>query len=185
MNITPIFPLPIGRVYNFITPKERLHLLKHIKSIPHFPNGAIEGDGSSTFDNPPNLLDRNIKDRLQLAVDEFTDMYGKIPTKIVNIWSNIQNAGSRLKEHVHPDSIISGALYINVDQSCKLYVHNPNPYIEFSTKSKDTPYNYDNVSIDVENGELILFPSWLRHGNLSVINEMDERIVVSFNSCPK
>ena len=61
MNITPLFPIPIGRVYNFITPKERLHLLKHIKSIPHFPNGAIEGDGSSTFDDPPNLLDRNIK----------------------------------------------------------------------------------------------------------------------------
>ena len=82
---------------------------------------------------------------------------------------------------MHPGSIISGALYLNVDESCKLYVHNPSPYIEFSNKSENTFYNHDNVSLDVSNDELILFPSWLRHGNLSMINKLDGRVVVSFN----
>ena len=181
MNILPLFPTPIARFYNFITPKERFQLLKCINNLPSFPHQSIEGDAYSTHKNPPDFLDRKIKNRIQSAVDEFSEVYGNPPTKFGNIWFNIQNVGSRLKEHVHPGSIISGAFYLNVDVSCKLYVHNPNPYIEFSNKSENTFYNHDNVSLDVSNDELILFPSWLRHGNLSMINKLDGRVVVSFN----
>ena len=60
--------------------------------------------------------------------------------------------------------------------------HNPNPYIVFSDRDRLTPYNFEFQWIDVKNCELVLFPSWLKHGKYTEINEMDDRMVVSFNS---
>ena len=89
---------------------------------------------------------------------------------------------SKLNQHSHPGVNISGALYINVGEDDKIYFHNPNQYVYFTNKKNFTPYNYETSWISVNNCQLILFPSWLRHGNDNVINKMDERIVISFNS---
>ena len=185
MDIRSLFPTPIATFSNFINEKERLELFKIIKNTPHSSHGSIEGDGGSTHTSTlrqlSNFVDNNIKKRIQSAVDEYTEIYGIGSVKLHIIWSNIQNSGSRLEEHGHAGSIVSGALYINVGKDCKLCFHNPNPHIYFTEKSADTLYNYEYQWIKAENAKLVLFPSWLRHGKYSVVNEMDNRIVVSFN----
>tara|TARA_Y100001963_G_C6589688_1_gene357384 strand:- start:40 stop:612 length:573 start_codon:yes stop_codon:yes gene_type:complete len=190
MNIKPLFPTPIGFFPNFLTSKERLQLIRSIKNFSHGSHGALEGDGVSshqmyTDQRPPNILDRNIKKRIQIALDEYNNNCGNNLSQLDYTWSNIQNVGSKLREHVHPSSSVSGALYINVGEGSKLYFHNPNPYVFFTSYCQSTVYNYEHQWIPVENCELILFPSWLKHGKNDEINEIDERIVVSFNSKPK
>ena len=185
MNIVPIFPTPIAIKLDFITSKERLQLWDRIKKIDHISHKAIEGDGYSTHGKLSNFLDKNIKDRIQIALVEYNETSGNLPSKIGDIWSNIQNAGSKLNQHSHPTSEVSGALYINVAEDDKLYFHNPNPYVYFTPRKDLTPYNYEYHWIPVKNCQLVLFPSWLRHGNDNVINKMDGRIVVSFNSVNK
>ena len=185
MNILPLFPTPVAKVFNFITPKEQLKLLERIKKISHISHGAFSGKSASTHGGgttPSNFLSREIKSRLHDAANEFTEYYGSKYVEMQNVWSNIQHAGSRLREHTHPDSIISGVLYLNVDETCKLYFHNPNPYMSWVDKRKATFYNYGYHWIPVENCQLVLFPSWLKHGKYTEINEMDDRMVVSFNS---
>ena len=189
MNIRPLFPTPIACIPNCITSKERLQLIKSIKNINHSSHDAISGDGLSTHstlpvNKCPNILDRGIKKRIQAALDEYNTECGNRLSILDNIWSNIQNSGSKLLEHSHPESCISGALYINVGEESKLYFHNPNPYVYFTNRREWTPYNYEYKWIPVHNCELILFPSWLRHGggDDDYINQMDERIVVSFNA---
>ena len=186
MNVKPLFPTPVAYFYNFITEKERLKISESIRSnkTSHFPHLAIDGDGSSTHQGGggyPNIIDNNIKKRLQTAVDEYVKMYGLQSVYVNTIWSNIQNVGSRLIEHRHAGSIVSGALYINVGEECKLYFHNPNPYIYSSQYAERTDYNYEFQWLKVENGQLVLFPSWLKHGKYSEIIKMDGRMVVSFN----
>ena len=181
MNIKPLFPTPIAVTPNFISSKERLQLMKSIKSIPHTPHDCIIGEGLSTHGQSSSFLDRNIKKRIQNEVDNYNDITGFAPSDVDNIWSNIQNAGSRLAEHTHPHACISGSLYINVGEEGKLYFHNPNPYIVFSDRDRLTPYNFEFQWIDVKNCELVLFPSCLKHVKYTEINEMDDRIVVSFN----
>ena len=90
-------------------------------------------------------------------------------------------------EHTHPHACISGSLYINVGEERKLYFHNPNTYIVFTDRDLLTPYNFEFQWIDVHNCELVLFPSWLKHGKNDEDNVMDDRIVVSMNfgSIPK
>ncbi len=182
MNIAPIFPTPIAYFFDFISSKERLQLLDHIKNIPHKSHHCIDGDGSSTHLHQYNFLDEKIKNRIQNALDEYNETCGNVPSRLENAWSNIQNKGSTLLEHTHPDSNVSGALYINVSDSCKLYFHTPNPYVYFTNKKTLTPYNYENQWIGVKNCELVLFPSWLKHGNNRDVCLMDDRIIISFNS---
>ena len=181
MNITPLFPTPLGIVSNFISSKERIQLLKNIQSLSHSPHGTIMGNGASTHGYNMNFVNRDIKNRIQTAVNEYVGAYGCYAAPLRNIWSNIQNAGSGLKEHTHPQSTVSGALYINVDETCMLYFHNPNPYVIFSEYEERNPYNSEWFGVRVENRQLVLFPSWLKHGKNDEINQMDDRIVVSFN----
>ena len=182
MNIKPLFSVPIGYTHDFITEKERLELYKSIKSLTHIPHNAIKGNGNSTHGLDVNFLPKKIKNRVQDAVDEYTKEYGSPSVKITTIWSNIQNSGSTLDEHTHPRSIISGALYINVGDKSELCFHNPNPYIGFTLfKENRNHYNYEWYKIEVKNCQLVLFPSWLKHGKNDDINQIDDRMVVSFN----
>ena len=65
MNILPLFPTAIGKVYKFITEKERLELMASIEKISHTSHGAIKGDGVSTHGLEVDFLNQNIKNRLQ------------------------------------------------------------------------------------------------------------------------
>ncbi len=182
MNIVPLFPTPIGKVPDFISEKDRLFLVKKIKSIKHLSHSALRGDASSTHTNSSDFLERSIKKKIQSAVDEFASVYGTPPLRISQVWSNIQKPGSILKEHRHPHSVLSGALYVNVDkESSKIYFHNPNSFVTYEDFVEYNHYNFQWMSFQPENCLLVLFPSWLWHGSEDV-NKSDDRIVISFNT---
>ena len=180
-----LFPIPIGSFRDFITTEERLKLLDVIKGMEYSNHSALEGDSGSNHksqcQNPIDFVDDNIKQRIQSAVDSYTEESGHAPSKLHTLWSNIQQPGSALMEHCHPSSVLSGALYINVDDNSVLPVHNPNPYVKFEELYKSTIYNSRGIDLNVSNGQLFLFPAWLRHGN-STVNHMMNRVAISFNT---
>jgi uncharacterized protein (TIGR02466 family) len=104
---------------------------------------------------------------------------------IDNLWININGYKDFNQPHNHPNSIVSGAFYINVpENSGNIVFHNsafdlmyPLNYVSIDSFNQ---YNSSNWWIKPENNLLILFPSWLKHHvepNLS--NE--KRISISFN----
>ena len=185
MPINNLFPIPVASIPNFITTEERLKLLDVIKGMEFSNHSALEGDSGSNHksqcNNPIDFVDDNIKQRIQSAVDSYTEESGHFPSKLHVLWFNIQQPGSILKEHCHPSSLLAGALYINVDDTCVLPVHNPNPHVKFEEFYKSTIYNSYGIDLKVSNGQLLLFPAWLRHGN-STVNHMMNRVVISFNT---
>ena len=185
MIIDYLFPTPIASIRNFITTEERLKLLDVVMGMEYSNHSALDGNAGSNHKsqchNPIDFVDDNIKQRIQSAVDNYTEESGHAPSKLDILWSNIQQPGSALKEHCHPSSVLAGALYINVDDTCVLPVHNPNPYVKFEELYKSTNYNCYGTDLKVSNGELIIFPAWLRHGNGNV-NQMIDRVVISFNT---
>ena len=94
--------------------------------------------------------------------------------EITNSWCNVQGERSTLNFHRHPDSIISGIIFLQVDdKSSKLYFQNPNNiYVKCD----------DDICITPEPGLLLMWPSWLAHGSGDDTNMSTERIVVSFNT---
>ena len=101
---------------------------------------------------------------------------------ITQLWANRNPKGSKHHEHVHPNSIISGVFYLRQDPKL--------PPIQFSKSNQHAikldPKKYNNFNAETfllpcASGELILFPSSLRHS--VPINQSDEeRISLSFNT---
>ena len=183
-KINPLFSTPLFVFSDFITEEERVKIYHSIKEIDHLPHKAITGNAISTHGHKiVDFLDIEITDRIQSALDKCNDEYGGYGAKLNLIWSNIQMKGSVLTEHTHPDSLLSGALYINANDG--LFFHNPNPYVYFTSKNKSTIFNSEYARFPVKNCLLLIFPSWLKHGKNDLINEMDDRVVVSFNATSK
>lgn len=103
--------------------------------------------------------------------------------RLTNSWFNVQRPGSVLKHHVHPDSTVSAALCVSADEnSSALHFENPNPMLNYLAPDRRTEYGMEMVKFQLTPGDLIFFPSWIRHGSGSMPNLSETRIVISFNS---
>ena len=101
---------------------------------------------------------------------------------ITQLWGNRNPKGSKHHEHVHPNSIISGVFYLRQDPKL--------PPIQFSKSNqhgmkldpiKYNVYNSETFLLPCTAGELILFPSDLKH-SVPINMGDEERISLSFNT---
>ena len=103
--------------------------------------------------------------------------------RITSMWSIINKKGDFNVAHTHPNSFLSSAYYVKAPNNCgKFQVENPNQAKRYwypEVKSKNE-INKDFISLDVEEGDLLLFPGYLSH-KVSVNESDEDRIVISFN----
>lgn len=188
-----VFPVLIRKYDKFITESESNNIVSAINK-EHFKNhlGTLIGDATSSHNvtiDGKNILDcfHELKTKIFLEVQNYSELIGIDSNKLVfdNSWCNIQKKNSRLIFHIHPNSIISGALYIKMDEnSSHIAFKNPNPFSVyakyFNINDKISKYNIQYCHVKPNTGDLILFPSWLEHGSY-YDNLSEERIVLSFN----
>ena len=193
MHELELFPVLIAVVPNFLETYQLTDLVDYAKKIKMTQHSELVGDAVSSHN--PNSFDlnniakiescKNIILDLQAAVDFYAAKYGFFKSKISNSWLNIQKKHSALNYHTHPGSVVSGALYVKIDEkSSKLSFLNPNPYIKFTAKDgvNLSKYMYEFAFIAPNAGDLVLFPSWMSHGSGVEKNMSNERIVISFNT---
>lgn len=183
-SILNLFPVPVFTVDNFITDSERTNLLLEVKKQDHQKHSAFTKSSFSTHKPGVNFLkETNLLQRTTNLLNEFASSYGLNELHITTSWSNIQNCGSELIDHMHPNSKISGCIYLNVDEnSSKIYFHNPNPYVIFEDFTGESPYNHHYYWLQPKNNQLIMFPSWLKHGSNKEENKTKGRVSIAFNS---
>ena len=105
---------------------------------------------------------------------------------ITQSWLNKNPKGTSHHEHAHPNSLISGVWYPQVNEQTPP-IHFTKPY--YSSQIELAPKQYNNYNsstflMPIDPGSLILFPSYLRHSVPP--NQSDtERISISFNTWPK
>ena len=124
----------------------------------------------------------NAKTSIGVSQNQFLDFHKdleeriikEIPTRnqrMAESWVTIQKEDSKLKWHKHPNSVISGILYLKVDDdSSKLVFQNP------------TSMEGEVVEIQPSPGMLLMWPSFLMHGSGNTINKSKERIILGFNT---
>ena len=178
-----LFPTLIMK-FDLLDNMERDQIFQVLKTLDSEPHDAIT-NGLSSHSTQFNIIKYfNLEKRIQNKLDEYTSKIQIQPVSITNSWFNIQDIGGILKTHNHANSVLSIALYINVDNdSSYLYFDNPNPHVYANwLNTGGTEYNYQYYFFRPKNGEMYVFPSWLRHGSKYTANQTKDRTVISSNT---
>jgi len=123
-----------------------------------------------------NILEKNSNDFLNIF-EKNTKIKGKY--FILNSWYNAYDRNQFQEPHTHGDSLFSGCYYLKFD---KKYHHQTNFYNpNFNINNTNLENNsYFCFSPDCEEDDLIIFPSYLKHGTKGSKTD-NLRITVSFN----
>jgi len=180
-ELLQIFPTPLLIVPYEQPINKELTYLKTISYRKQQQNGNFRSDDSYLLRNEEF---KNIKNFLKESIDKFTTnvLNTKQRLVITQCWANRNPKGSQHHEHVHPNSIISGVMYFQINEKL--------PPISFTKDRQDgmklnvEKYNHMNSEtfmLPCKPGELILFPSSLRH-SVPTNHGEEDRISVSFNT---
>ncbi|WP_209022869.1 TIGR02466 family protein [Sphingomonas kaistensis] len=112
------------------------------------------------------------------------DLAWDVKPKLDSLWVNVLKPGGHHSAHIHPHSILSGTLYIDIpDGSGAIRFEDPRLPIMMAapTRRPDAPEPLRPfVTIHPRPGQLLLWESWLRHEVLPG-TARGERLSVSFN----
>lgn len=135
--------------------------------------------------------DRNFKDLTQALNEVMTMVAQDQSLSFKNVycagmWANISNNTYAHPEHNHPNSWMSGILYLKSPKgSAPTLFSDPRTQrqiIQYDTTEDTIENGYQYVNPPVE-GDIVLFPSWVKHSvppSLEMADD-DERITLAFN----
>ena len=180
-ELLTVFPTPV-QIYKYEYSIEKE--LKYIEGV-EWQSQVAKGN----FKTKDSYLTRH--EQLKNLVSFFKECIDDYCNTIINseqrlvitqLWGNRNPKGSKHHEHVHPNSILSGVFYLRQDPKL--------PPIQFAKSNqgamkldprKYNTYNAETFLLPCVSGELILFPSNLRHSVPTNQGE-EERISLSFNT---
>jgi len=164
--------------------------LEYVKSLEHKLNEKSQKEYAKQSTNTFLL------DEPELAsIREFIEAYLKFYVHnvlectdelvITQAWSNICEKGKKHHEHVHPNSIVSGVFYFQINENLPpIEFRNPNTHSFNLNIQKQNNFNSATFLLPLNSGELILFPSNLTHSVPE--NKADlPRISLAFNTFAK
>ena len=97
--------------------------------------------------------------------------------KLDSLWVNLLKASGHHSGHIHPHSIISGTLYVEVPRGSGA-IRFEDPRLPLMMSAPPRPDTF--VTVEPRAGLLLLWESWLRHEVLPGSGK-GERLSISFN----
>ena len=180
-ELLQIFPTPvlITKYENSI--EEEFKFIKNLRYIEQKENKNFKSD--DTYLLKHKELSK-IKDFIDESLNRYTQNILQTKQRLVvtQCWTNKNPPHSKHHEHVHPNSILSGVFYFRQSKTL--------PPIQFSKAIQDSvklnPEKYNQLNsetflLPMVDGELVLFPSSLRHA-VPFNKGNEERYSMSFNT---
>ena len=159
---TPLMTFDLGREFT----KEELDCISSQELGFSVGN---EGSYNHRVLEDPTMV--SLKKFAQDALDQyFMEIYSparpnEIRLKLTQSWTNVTEPGENHHQHYHPNSIISGVIYINADVDSDLIMFTNTkeirPY-QFDVKDNNG-YNSHLYHLPVATGFMVLFPSGMFH----------------------
>jgi len=97
--------------------------------------------------------------------------------KLDSLWANLLKGGGHHSAHIHPNSVLSGTLYVEVPSGSGS-IRFEDPRLPMMMAAPAGPDRF--VTVEPRPGMLLLWESWLRHEVLPG-RSRGERLSVSFN----
>ena len=204
MRIIPIFAIPTIKtnINRDFTEDELQLFLSGISMKKHGQKGLINSAGG-LFNNQSTdyyLFDSYVEELKELKIycqyqlKQYLEDIEGVDTDIANLritqsWLNRTRPKESHHLHHHPNSYLSGVLYIKCLPNDSIIFSNRlqglyNSNMDFP-KRKKTIWNLKTEKVSVKEGDLLLFPSWTIHSVDLNKTKDQERISLSFNTFPK
>jgi uncharacterized protein (TIGR02466 family) len=184
-NIQSIFPVPI-----YTTKMNRTFTKKELQFVKEQKNHTYKNTGNFTtydsyilnkkeFKNIKKFLERCCKDYLEKIICSKNN----ISLYITQSWLNYTEESQFHHKHEHPNSVVSGVLYLDTDKKTdQIVFSHPIRYQQIQPDvGKFNIWNSDSWWIPVETGELFMFPSSLTHQVVTKKGN-NTRISLAFNT---
>ena len=182
MEIIEIFPEIIYKD-NINLSLEDIKYLTDSRLKGETPNGfgnTTSADKSILDDKELTVLREKIQSHLDCYIDKIIGCID-LKLRITQSWLNFNDKGTSHHTHNHPNSIVSGVLYITKEPTSIVILRDYYKQIFQPNYTKKTKYNLQTFLIEPKLGDLLLFPSYLTHG--VQLNEVDTtRVSLSFNT---
>jgi uncharacterized protein (TIGR02466 family) len=186
-SIHGVFPTPV-----YITKLTKDFTKEEIRFIEKSKLDVYKNDGNTTSNNNYILNTKplkNIKKKLNEIVEDYFQKVlspaNNIKPYITQSWLNYTEETQYHHMHEHPNSLVSGVLYINADKDNDKIKFYKKKYEPIRTEIKE--YNFYNSTswwFAVETLDVILFPSSLTH-SVEVKKGHNTRISLAFNTYVK
>ena len=194
MTITPLFAAPFMKI-NLLAEDYNLEALatyaniQMAKDSDGIVKSNVGGWHSKNLDLRDATITRTLR-KLGQHINQFIDFYKvdreKYNWEFSESWFITNRKGDYNVSHVHPNSFLSGVFYLKTyEDAGDLVFHHHAKNIDYHKQPKDAfkenvNYNSDYWRVTPEDGDLIVFPSFLTHSVEENKNDF-QRMVLSFN----
>lgn len=178
--VVDLFSQPLYVSDIMVSVDEYSTIVEHQNFTIKDSNGNYHSSNNFILDKLPKLK-QEIIDKLNYYRESILGSNTNL--QLTQSWINYNPTGSSHHVHNHPNSIVSGVVYLTHDPA-KLMVSSPlyKPFGNFLTDIKTkTKYNDTKTLIDIKQYNIVIFPSSLYHG-VGVNTREETRISLSFNS---
>ena len=180
-ELISVFPTPV-QIYKYENSIDKeLKYVEDLEWIEQKANGNFKS--KDTYLTKHEQL-KNINLFFKECLNDYCNTIYNSDQRLVitQLWANKNPTGAKHHEHVHPNSILSGVFYLRQDKTL--------PPIQFAKSNqhnlkldprKYNNYNAETFLLPCTAGELLLFPSTLRHSVPTNVGK-ESRISLSFNT---
>jgi uncharacterized protein (TIGR02466 family) len=184
LQVFDLFPTALGifnlgRDFN----KEELNFIKNLET--HLNTGNLTSNNHDVL-NSVELED--ISTFINASVKEYFEKINapknEVSLRVTQSWCNYTEKGQYHHRHAHPNSFISGVLYVQATKDKdKIYFYS-DKYRHLVTPTNNwNIYNSESWWMEAVTGKLFIFPSTLVH-MVEPVEADDTRISLSFNTFP-
>ena len=179
MRIESLFPTPVA-FWNLVLDKDEIDFVRSLEQRPN--------QGNTTSKNNYVLREPQMQ-RLAMFVGTCIDEYTKgiyapkhqVQAYVTQSWVNYTKPGQHHHKHAHPNSFVSGCLYIAANDDRIYSYRDGYQQIKLPADTYNL-YNSDSWWLKVNQGDVIMFPSHLTHMVDRLADGKEERISISFNT---
>jgi uncharacterized protein (TIGR02466 family) len=187
MNTIPAFPSLIWSIVTDNREATNAQLFTFISKLRK-ANKSVSNSNQGGWQSDFIQLDKIplFQTALISAINEVSKSINIKPDAQIRLngcWVNVNPTGARNQLHTHPDSMISGVYYLKVPKnSGRIVLLDPRPQAHCISMpiSRYTEATSPSYHHQPQEGEFVLFPSWLPHF-VDANESVEERISVAFN----
>lgn len=179
-----LFPIPV-----YSTFLERKFTSEELKGVEKYKKELHKNTGNVTSLNNYVLNEKpflKLKKEVDLIIaDYFSKIINPIEKKITpyitQSWLNYTETTEYHHTHAHPNSLVSGVIYINADEKNDMIKFYKDSYQAIKIEPKEyNAYNSHSWWFPVKTGQIILFPSSTTH-SVEVKKGNNTRVSLAFN----